>query len=173
MAKVVCRLLPPGLTEDEFHEFVGKDIMSTVKWIMFRPSDVNDVNPIGYLLFDTTKVADMCVSNLNGKPVGNTKYKAVVCIAPSQRVPQHENPGCQSVSIGAIEEDSKFIQFLATMKRRAPLPPAVNEEKPRDFKTPLVEYVEALLGNRKHCMGSKHSLPRPRRGKPIRLNRLV
>ena len=140
MSKIVLRLLTPSLKEEEFQAFVGDDWLRKANWKCFYASDRPDKNSIGYLCFDKVREAEAAISELNGKQVGKTNYKAVVCMAPYQKVPTRQD----AVLTGSIEQDSRYIQFLETMNLKAPLPPAAPELKPRDFKTPLVEYLEGL-----------------------------
>jgi Smg-4/UPF3 family len=151
MSKIVLRLLPPELKEEEFQAFVGPELLRRASWKCFYASDRADMNSIGYLCFDKGKEAEAAISALNGKPVGKTNYKAVVCMAPYQRVPSRQD----APLTGPIEQDSRYIQFLETMNLKAPLPPAAPELKARDFKTPLVEYLEGIARRppKKHNKG--------------------
>ena len=141
MSKIVLRLLPPDLTEDGFLAFVGPDILTKSTWKAFYPSDRPDKNSTGYLYFDKSKDADSCVAELNGKVVTKSGYRAVVCLAPLQKIPAKVDPPVQ----GKIQDESLYMQFIASMNLKAPLPPAVAEPKGKDFKTPIVEYIEGLF----------------------------
>ena len=144
MSKIVLRLLPLTLTEEEYRDFVGQEILSLASWQTFFASESPDRNSIGYLHFNKSKEAESAISALNGKRVGKTNYKAVACMAPCQRVPANADGPID----GNIEDESRYIQFLEAMKLKAPLPPAVPDIKPKDFKTPLVEYMESLSRKR-------------------------
>ena len=154
MSKIVLRLLPPGLAEEEYHEFVGQDILRNVSFQSFFSSDSSERNSIGYLYFNKAKDAEYAVSVLNGKRVGITNYKAVACPAPCQRICQAPDAAIS----GSIEEESRYMQFLDSMKLKAPLPPAV-DIRSKDFKTPLVEYMESISKKR----GPKKPQPKSRR----------
>jgi len=140
MPKIVVRLLPPELTEEGYRGLVGEAILKKSISSSFYPGLELDKNSTGYLSFDKLKDAETAIVELNGKQVGKTTYKVVACMAPFQKVSTKPDQPWTS----PIEEDSQYIQFLETMKLKAPLPPAAAEMKAKDFKTPLVEYLESM-----------------------------
>jgi hypothetical protein len=140
MTKVVLRLLPSDLSEKGFDDFVGAKYLQKASWRAFYSGELSNRNSIAYVYFDKSKDAEEFVAELNGKVINKTNYKAVVSIAPFQRRPQRDDASPD----GNLEDYSRYLQFMESMKSKAPLPPASTVSKSRDFKTPLVEYLEAL-----------------------------
>ncbi|KAF4690441.1 hypothetical protein FOZ60_017432 [Perkinsus olseni] len=133
--KVVVRLLPPTITEEQLWKSIPETVKESVVWRYFvpgvqpkRPSITSPaVNSRCYLEFDSKQRAADFVNSFHGHKfvdrLGET-YRAVVCASPwgrcmpggSGRRPRHS----RDVKEGSIDKCKYFKDFIASIAEEAP-----------------------------------------------------
>ncbi|KAF4700290.1 hypothetical protein FOZ63_004898, partial [Perkinsus olseni] len=160
--KVVVRLLPPTITEEQLWKSIPETVKGSVVWRYFvpgvqpkRPSITSPaVNSRCYLEFDSKQRAADFVNSFHGHKfvdhLGET-YRAVVCAAPwgrcmpggSSRRPRHS----RDVKEGSIDRCKYFKDFIASIAEEAPaaLPEPLEGNGWRNLRLKLVRFKKASV----------------------------
>ena len=153
--KVVVRLLPPSLTEEEFMKSIPDKWEEEIDYKKFSNGvyhesptvETPNVNSFCYLNFKSFRSASEFVQKFHGTVFespgtdGET-FRAVAAIAPFQRVPRPWK--CmKNLLQNTIEEDAEYKQFLANQtdsSRGIPVSSyTFDHEKSEQFISPLVK----------------------------------
>lgn len=165
--KVVVRLLPPEITEEEFRKTVSDDKLALVKWSSFlagkrykgeaKPS----LNSRCYLQFEATAQAEEFISEYHGRKfidAQGEEFRAVACFTPYQKVPRKLQKDPRE---GTIEEDSVYQEFIAALQEKAvfeaPEDPKASVRPLEPGDTPLLHYMKARALERKARWEKKQS----------------
>mmetsp|Transcript_73843 Transcript_73843/g.130452 ORF Transcript_73843/g.130452 Transcript_73843/m.130452 type:complete len:387 (+) Transcript_73843:39-1199(+) len=153
VVKVVVRLLPPEITEDEFVATVPELHLQRTTWRSFQAGKrykgeaKPSVNSRCYFLFDTEENADLFVRDYHGHQFvdgqGET-FRAVVCFAPYAKVPKSKNS--KDPRDGTIVDDAFFKEFLEKLEQKAeyeaPDNPVLSLKPSNPKDTPLLNYMK-------------------------------
>lgn len=152
--KVVVRLLPPEITEEEFIKTITENHLRYAKWWSFhtgkrykgeaKPS----FNSRCYFQFETLERAEEFIKEYHGHQFVDghgESFRAVACFAPYQKVPRLKPQ--KDPRDGTIEDDpvyKEFVESLADTKIQYEAPPnPVTLLKPLDYgDTPLLNYLK-------------------------------
>ena len=163
---VVCRLLPPIITETEFTDSVPAEFISAIEHIDFvpgrrldRPSpETPNQNARCYLRFRSSQIASEFMSKFHGHQFiddQGVSFRVVAAFAPNQRFPRRGKPLCNLFE-DKIDFDDHFIKFTEGVT--IPLPkPEYTLDKGK--VTPL---IQALIDQDKR---KKRSVERPKSAK--------
>jgi len=157
--KVVVRLLPPEITEEEFRKTVSDQKWAGVRWSSFQEGKrykgeaKPSVNSRCYLQFETATQAEDFMSEYHGRKFidgqGET-FLAVACFAPYQKAPRKSQNDARE---GTIEDDSLYQEFLAGLSEKPEYdPPADPKASLRPLEpgdTPLLQYMKTRAIERK------------------------
>jgi hypothetical protein len=121
-AKVVVRLLPGNLSEDEFKASIPSEFSADIDYIRFVPGRVSDrpspdtpnENARGYINFRTYNVACDFITKFHGKSFTDSKnegFRAVAAFAPFQRNPRPWKQLRNAIE-NTIEEDQHYFAWL-------------------------------------------------------------
>eukprot|EP00923_Selenidium_pygospionis_P043513 GHVN01075103.1.p1 GENE.GHVN01075103.1~~GHVN01075103.1.p1 ORF type:complete len:502 (-),score=63.62 GHVN01075103.1:85-1590(-) len=124
--KVVVRLLPPNVTEDEFFSTI-KEFETCINWREFIPGKRRRTpskpsrNAVAYLNFNTTEDADRFIRCYHGHQFIDelgVYYKAVAAMAPYQKVPKvkKNDKKKDSAATAAIYSDPDYLAFCAEIE---------------------------------------------------------
>lgn len=158
-AKVVVRLLPPEITEEEFRASIPELQMESCKWLRFHcgkrsKSDKKpSVNSRCYLQMRTQANADEFIASYHGHQFVDSQgepFRAVACIAPYQKVPRKTQKDPRE---GTLDDDTVFKAFLdeLSVKKEFEAPPdpkaGLRPADPSD--TPLLLHMKQRALDRK------------------------
>jgi len=151
--KVVVRLLPPEITEEELVATIPELHLQRTSWRSFQAGKrykgeaKPSVNSRCYFLFDSEENADEFMKDYHGHQFvdgqGET-FRAVVCFAPYSKVPRSKNS--KDPRDGTIFDDALYKEFLEKLEKgaeyEAPENPrlALKPSNPKD--TPLLNYMK-------------------------------
>eukprot|EP00927_Polykrikos_kofoidii_P064685 TRINITY_DN6017_c0_g1_i1.p1 TRINITY_DN6017_c0_g1~~TRINITY_DN6017_c0_g1_i1.p1 ORF type:complete len:511 (+),score=134.89 TRINITY_DN6017_c0_g1_i1:153-1685(+) len=148
--KVVVRLLPPEITEDELMGTFPEAHLEAFTWKSFQGGKryKGEVKPSRnsrcYLNFETSERAEAFIRDYHGHHFVDGRgesYRAVACLSPYQKVPR-QRPHKDTID-GTIEKDKAFeafVQQLADPKVFvAPEKEVLRPDNPGD--TPLLEHM--------------------------------
>jgi len=149
--KVVVRLLPPLITENELMGTIGDEHKSNVSIQSFVPGrrvkgeSKPSRNATCYLYFGDTDQADLFIRAYHGHAFVDDlgqHFRAVACYAPYQKVPKQKSAK-EDPREGKIEEDAMYKQFLETLAK--PKEAFVAPEDPKLAAKPLDPSATPLL----------------------------
>lgn len=159
--KVVVRLLPPAITEDELFGTMNETHLKKALWKCFVPgkrykSDVKPSrNATCYLQFANSEQAEDFMRDFHGHAFLDDKgesFRAVCCHAPYQKTPRPNQP--KDPREGTIEEDPAYKAFLEVLSGpkpgyEAPEDPKtlLRPENPSD--TPLIKHMQVRAKDRR------------------------
>lgn len=150
--KVVVRLLPPEIMEEEFKATVPQVHKDHVKWWSFQAGKrykgeaKPSLNSRCYLQFETAVQAVEFMNAYHGHQFidgqGET-FRAVACIAPYQKVPKKSQKDPRE---GTILDDSEYKQFLERLQEKVQYEPPADPKaslRPLDAgDTPLLNFMK-------------------------------
>ncbi|CAE7306657.1 UPF3 [Symbiodinium microadriaticum] len=158
--KVVVRLLPPEITEEELIATVPEAHLKRTTWRSFqagkryRGEAKASVNARCYFLFDQEDSADKFIKDYHGHQFVDGQgesFRAVACFAPYAKVPRQKVT--KDARDGTIFEDATYKQFLdglAVPKAFEAPPDPVSELQPSSKKdTPLLNYMKTRAAERR------------------------
>eukprot|EP00439_Symbiodinium_sp_Y106_P067299 s1490_g11.t1 len=158
--KVVVRLLPPEITEEELIATVPEAHLKRTTWRSFqagkryRGEAKASVNARCYFLFDQEDSADKFIKDYHGHQFVDGQgesFRAVACFAPYAKVPRQKVT--KDARDGTIFEDATYKQFLdglAVPKTFEAPPDPVSELQPSSKKdTPLLNYMKTRAAERR------------------------
>ncbi|CAE7511599.1 UPF3 [Symbiodinium pilosum] len=158
--KVVVRLLPPEITEDELIATVSETHLKRTTWRNFqagkryRGEAKPSVNARCYFLFDQEENAEKFIKDYHGHQFVDGQgesFRAVACFAPYAKVPRQKVT--KDARDGTIFEDATYKQFLeglAAPKMFEAPPDPVAELQPSSKKdTPLLNYMKTRAAERR------------------------
>eukprot|EP00917_Polyrhabdina_sp_WS-2016_P027148 GHVP01058046.1.p1 GENE.GHVP01058046.1~~GHVP01058046.1.p1 ORF type:complete len:327 (-),score=70.96 GHVP01058046.1:339-1319(-) len=157
--KVVCRILPPTLTETDLQKFVGQKFSSSVQWSRFDPGKISktamglSTHSRAYFAFDTHRVADSFIRAMNGHTLVDERgesFKAIVTWAPHQKVPKTKRP---DPKMSSIESDPVFVKFLEDLA--APVSAGEPPVSPHVLEIPKVTPLVQAWKERKSAKEKK------------------
>mmetsp|Transcript_68389 Transcript_68389/g.189265 ORF Transcript_68389/g.189265 Transcript_68389/m.189265 type:complete len:435 (+) Transcript_68389:72-1376(+) len=160
--KVVVRLLPPEITEDELLATINESHIQSTKWRCFQAGKrykgeaKHSVNSRCYFHFESLERAEDFVKDYHGHQFidgQGEQFRAVVCFAPYQKVPRPKSQ--KDPRDGTIMDDPVYKEFLETLSEaskavyEAPPDPKVLL-KPTDYgDTPLLNYMKTRSKERR------------------------
>lgn len=152
--KVLVRLLPPEITEQELLATVPEAHLAKVSWWRFeegkrfkgeaRPS----INARCYFRFDAEESAEEFIKEYHGHQFVDAQgetFRAVTCWAPYQKVPRQKSQ--KDPRDGTIAEDSTYKEFLERLSNpqaafEAPPNPVASLKPAEPGDTPLLRYMK-------------------------------
>lgn len=135
--KVVVRLLPPSLTEEQFLESVPSDFRDSIVWFRFckgkrrKTFEKPSTNSRAYINFPSSTVAFNFWRNFHGHSFVDEKgevFKAVACFAPYPQVPRSNIPVDKKVD--TMSTDPLYLSFLASLETSGTKPPVASPVEP-------------------------------------------
>jgi len=160
--KVVVRLLPPEITEEELLATINKTHIQRTKWRSFVPGKrykgeaKPSLNARCYFKFDEGEAAEEFVKDYHGHQFVDGQgehFRAVVCFAPYQKAPRSKPQ--KDPRDGTILDDPVYKEFLETLADaskkvyEAPPDPKVLL-KPLDYgDTPLLKFMQTRAKERR------------------------
>lgn len=148
--KVVVRLLPPLITEDELLSTINEEHIKNAKLRTFiegkrHKKDKPSQNATCYLYFGATDHADAFIRDYHGHQFVDDQgeqYRAVACFAPYQKVPKTRGKDARE---GTIEEDPAYQEFVEglTKTKEAYVGPENPKfaDRPAPGTTPLLLFM--------------------------------
>ncbi|PHJ19783.1 smg-4 upf3 family protein [Cystoisospora suis] len=138
--KVVVRLLPPSVTEEDLLALLSdSSLKEKIAWSRFFSGRQGDVggdkpsrNSVWYLNFSTAQDANDFIQFFHGKPFVDERhntYKAVARLAPYQKTPRKKPTDKRE---GTLEDASVYVDFLEKLKNGQldePPPPSPGTEE--------------------------------------------
>lgn len=157
--KVVVRLLPPEITEDELLGTFPETHVSHVKWKSFeagkkyKGESKATRNARCYLQFDAAEYAEQFIKDYHGHHFVDghgEQFRAVACYAPYQKVPRAKPQ--KDPRDGTIFDDplyQEFVESLGEKKTFEPPPHPVESLRPADpGQTPLLIHIKKMKEKR-------------------------
>jgi len=160
-------------------ESIPPEFLSVIDYKKFFPGSFDEspespnINSRCYLNFKSFTIAKEFMMKFHGhifKSSSGEIFRAVVAIAPFQRVPRSWKQ-LRNAFENQIEEDTHYKQFLIEQQTAADLPPApysFEKEKSESFVSPLVkslaeqnQRMNQLLRNKREEKFVKHVNPAP------------
>jgi len=159
--KVVVRLLPPEITEEELVATISKAHIQDVNWRSFhagkrykgeaKPS----INSRCYLQFRTPSIAEDFTKEYHGHQFidgHGESFRAVACFAPYQKIPRQKPQ--KDPRDGTIADDPAYKEFLETLGGAKPVYEAPPDPKlslkPLDYgDTPLLNFMKKRSTDRR------------------------
>lgn len=165
--KVVVRLLPPEITEEEFRATVHQQGLEGIKWWSFlagkryqgeaKPS----LNARCYMQFETTAQAEEFISGYHGRAFVDGQgesFRAVACFAPYQKVPRTAQKDPRE---NTIDDDPVYKEFLEGLSEKkgfeAPPDPKASVRPAEPGDTPLLNFMKTRALERKARWEKKQS----------------
>lgn len=149
--KVVIRLLPPSISEDEFKMSIPHQLASEMDYMKFVGGTYSEspfletpnVNSCCYMNFKTFKSASECIQKLHGvsfeDPQDGLTYRCVATIAPFQRVARPWK-SMKNLLEDQIETEDHYKEFCqAPAAASCSFAPSLGFEKSDSFVSPLVK----------------------------------
>ena len=189
--KVVIRLLPPEINEEDVVKCVPDSVSSEIDWSHFcpgqRPTKPTPENPVvnSRMYFNCKNFSSACelITKLHGKvfvdPRGES-YRAVSAFAPFQRVPRAWKK-LKNIHEGTIDKEIHYQKFVSEKPSSTTQPSMLSSsvytfEKERSvgYVTPLVASLagraarlnDAVEAHRK-TKGKKEHAKDPKRGSEV------
>jgi len=158
--KVVVRLLPPEITEEELLATLGQAHAERTKWRSFVPGKrykgeaKASLNARCYFKFEALEYAEEFIKDYHGHQFVDgqgEQFRAVACFAPYQKVPRTKPQ--KDPREGSILDDPQFKEFVeslsSTVVYEAPPDPKVLL-KPLDYgDTPLLKFMQTRAKERR------------------------
>ncbi|CAJ1346268.1 unnamed protein product [Effrenium voratum] len=158
--KVLVRLLPPEITEDELVATVPEAHLQHTTWRSFQAGKrykgeaKPSVNARCYFLFDDEENAEKFIKEYHGHQFVDGQgenFRAVACFAPYPKAPR--NKTSKDSRDGTIFEDATYKEFLESLSapRTFEAPPnPVSLIQPSSAKdTPLLNYMKTRAAERR------------------------
>jgi len=159
--KVIVRLLPPLITEDELMSTIGDEhrgnafIKNFVPGRRVKGEDKPSRNATCYMYFGDADQADLFVKDYHGHAFVDDQgehFRAVACFAPYQKVPKQKTS--KDSREGTIEEDPTYKQFAETLGKPkeafvAPEDPRLAAKPLDPASTPLLQHLRDRAKERK------------------------
>lgn len=155
--KVIVRLLPPEITEEEFTATISQQQKRDIKWTHFftgkrfgeaKPA----LNARCNFQFQTSTQAEEFISEYHGRAFVDGQgesFRAVACFAPYQKVPRTTQKDTREAT---IEDDPIYQEFAEGLKGKKEYEPPLDPKsfKPTDYgDTPLLNFMKTRAIERK------------------------
>eukprot|EP00929_Paragymnodinium_shiwhaense_P039608 TRINITY_DN20799_c0_g1_i1.p1 TRINITY_DN20799_c0_g1~~TRINITY_DN20799_c0_g1_i1.p1 ORF type:complete len:401 (+),score=151.60 TRINITY_DN20799_c0_g1_i1:150-1352(+) len=157
--KVVVRLLPPEISEEQITSTFNDVHLKSVSWSSFQAGKryKGEAKPARnarmYLQFTEHSAGEAFIKDYHGHQIvdshGET-FRAVACWAPYQKVPRSKPS--KDARDGTIEDDAYYTEFLENMNapKAYVAPPNPKDDVQIDpSKTPLLEHMKKILKEKK------------------------
>ncbi|PFH33672.1 Smg-4/UPF3 family protein [Besnoitia besnoiti] len=173
--KVVVRLLPPSIQEEELLALVADPLKEKITWRRFFPGKQSKSggktgrNSIWYLNFTTAADAEDFIKSFHGKPVVDERhnvFKAVVRLAPYQKVPRKTGPDRRE---GTLENDPVYVEFLQALAEGAADAPRLAPPGTEELET-VVDDDGVVLSSLVLALREKYGVKTLVKGSPYTLS---
>lgn len=164
--KVVVRLLPPLITEDELLSTIAEEHVTNAThrtFIVGRrvKGDKPSLNALCYLYYKTAEHADAFIRDYHGHQFVDDQgeqFRAVACYAPYQKVPKTRGKDPRE---GTIEDDEAYQLFVENLSKPkeafvAPDDPKFSLKPAVPGETPLLLFIKKKAEERKSRKESRY-----------------
>lgn len=158
--KVLVRLLPPEITEDELVATVPQAHLEHTTWRNFQAGKrykgeaKPSINGRCYFLFDSEENAEKFIKDYHGHQFVDGQgesFRAVACFAPYPKVPRQK--ASKDQRDGTIFEDATYKQFVESLSApktfEAPPDPVAALQPATAKDTPLLNYMKTRAAERR------------------------
>mmetsp|Transcript_44944 Transcript_44944/g.103902 ORF Transcript_44944/g.103902 Transcript_44944/m.103902 type:complete len:422 (+) Transcript_44944:60-1325(+) len=160
--KVVVRLLPPEITEDELLATIHETHKKAMRWRSFEPGKrykgeaKPSLNSRCYFQFESFERAEEFIKDYHGHQFVDAQgeqFRAVACFAPYQKVPRQKPQ--RDTRDGTIVDDPAYKEFVESLSEAAKAayeaPPDPKQLlRPADYgDTPLLNYMKTRSKERR------------------------
>lgn len=158
--KVLVRLLPPEITEDELVATVPQAHLEHTTWRNFQAGKrykgeaKPSINGRCYFLFDSEENAEKFIKDYHGHQFVDDQgesFRAVACFAPYPKVPRQK--ASKDQRDGTIFEDATYKQFVESLSApktfEAPPDPVAALQPATAKDTPLLNYMKTRAAERR------------------------
>lgn len=158
--KVLVRLLPPEITEDELVASVSELHLQHTTWRSFQAGKrykgeaKPSINARCYFLFDSEENAEKFIKDYHGHQFVDGQgesFRAVACFAPYAKVPRQK--ASKDARDGTIFEDATYKEFVENLSApktfEAPPDPVATIQPATAKDTPLLNYMKTRAAERR------------------------